>query len=250
MFFKFSHVEWKKTTLFRALYCLFCLAVLFLASCNKEDTSLEQQVSGQETEIQPSFEFSKRLVITDGQGNEATVEVFANTLQALEDHTENSFRLFTTTKDFSNLVNEGTTGMVTGEVDNWETDADNLVYIEVVNYKLVKGITGFSVRVVENPSGISSRGWNYAYEYGANGVRGLLAQYTRESCSKEYLKVKLSKKDNCNGWFWNRLADGKLKSQGDEWIYWSSTIYCKYRFGWKWKKSCNGVRIITFVWLT
>ncbi len=232
------------------LFFVFFTGVM-LSSCNKERGDLVKQENLQNFDEIPTFKYCKELMVLDEEGNQASLRVFANTLHAIENHGANDFELVVTHQNFSDMAYGQYQENVENVNDENELlyDEDRLVYIEVVDHKLKAGVTGFRVDVVGADSVINLRGgWNYHYAYGSQGARGVFARYDIESCSKEYVKLRLHYRDN-GGIFWHTLGKAQLTVQGAMWYFYSSTEYYLYRFGYKWKKDCSDNHFLFWFWL-
>lgn len=89
----------------------------------------------------------------------------------------------------------------------------------------------------------------YHYAYGADGVNGAWVRYSNQTCNKEYVKTKLSKKTASSNWFWQKLSEGKLYSVGDEWAYSGTTEWWKYKLRVRFKRQCSGTFGYEMAWL-
>ncbi len=184
------------------------------------------------------------------QGNVVEVQVSSNNSQVMS-LTVDDLSLFTTNRDFSNLTDRFNNNKLViqnhyddNAMDDQMRASQNYVFIDVISFNLVDGVTGF--RVEPKKTEIEKR-WTYDYEAGSSGVGGVSAGYTSNTASGT-VELKLSKKTASTNVFWQRLADGEISRPGDFWDYVSSTCYSRYRFGfkgnssnfdWFWVGSCN-----------
>lgn len=204
------------------LACLMSIACLF--SCEKTEKATTPTNSANN-----DFAYSKSMIISDADGNSATIRIQTHSQKALDDHQASVFELKTYTELPPNNHPSPSEPSNTEEDDEF-TPAD--VLVEITAFTLKEGVVGFDLKssLEKGRNNTSAfRAVDYHYEYGANGVRGVRVTYIEKFCNNEYLKVKLSKKTSSNNWFWQQLGKGTLREAGDQWGYLSAAAYAEYR---------------------
>lgn len=226
----------------KLLYLILPALLLVITSCgdnvNTEDNS--------------EFKFQKEITLEDGNGNSVNLLIHADSEEVLEDQTSDVLFLKTSTKDFSKSINSNLENQnIEVSTDTDESEKED-VFVLVTSFKLNPEVTGFSVRSkLETPlsGNIELRGTNYHYAYGSTGVNGVEAEYVSQSCDKEYLTAKLSRKKTSASLFWVSMGSGDLDDPGDTWSCYSSTSYYYYKFKIKNKKYCAGSTTYDYNWL-
>jgi len=224
------------------------IALIFLiTSCGKE------KIDDNLTKEDKFLNFSKSIILEDGNGNSADITIYANTQKALDDHDESVLHLVVNKrqKEISSQVKFSELE-VQNTIDEDEKE-DNFVYIEINNYDFKDDdVTGFKIKsdieYLGQQSPLRYRETFYFYAYGADGVNGARVEYTSETQSKEYLYVKLSKKESSYNWFWQKLSVGKIYNVGDDWDYCGSTYWWKYKLKVQVRKAKAGVCCYGFTW--
>ncbi|NJN77171.1 MAG: hypothetical protein HC803_01630 [Saprospiraceae bacterium] len=203
--------------------------ILIIMSCNK-DTSVENNPV--QEQVQKKFlTFSKSLSLEDREGNSVDLTVYANTQEALDDHTADVLHLIANKKKH-NITSSISLSKMETETDSDE-EQDNFVYIKVEKYNFNDDVTGFKIQSdIEYFGQQSNYRYSdsyYFYQYGANDVNGAKVTYTGETQSKEYLSIKFEKKTASSNWFWQSIATGNLYNVNDIWDHCGSNYWAEFK---------------------
>ena len=222
-------------------YVLLPALLIIVTSCNKKETIEEGTTE---------FLYQKEMTIQDDKGNSVDITVHANSEELLADYTEDVFYLETTTMTFPKP--KTVENQEQQELEEADVIEEGEVFVMIDNYNLDPSITGFAVRTKFGSlvnSGNSTRATTSFTSFGSSGTNGAYAAYTGETCSAEYLKVTLKKK-NCGICIYKTLGYDYLLNEGDNWSWDSSTSYYKYKLKFKSYNSCGGSIGIWYYWLT
>ena len=231
---------------------LVLLACFFIiVSCNKDALIENNPV---EEQVQKEFlTFSKSLSLEDREGNSVDLTVYANTQEALDDHTVDVLHLIANKRkhNIPSSVDLSLNTDIETENNNDE-EQDDFVYIKVEKYNFNDDVTGFKIQSdIEDFGQQSNYRFSdsyYFYAFGADGVDGARVEYTNETRSKEYLSVKFEKKTASSNWFWQSIATGTLYNVGDVWDNCGSTNWAEFKLKVKIHKAKAGVCCPEFDW--
>jgi hypothetical protein len=193
--------------------------------------------------------FTKSFEVTDSQGNAAYLEVTGSVEEQINQMNSLQFEIFTTSEIPQDLPQTARPSTKNVAFADWNDE--NTLSINVTNFTLQKGITGFRVDLKPEFKKIPTNRnrWSEFYEFGAAGVHGAYAKYDSESCSQEELDIDLDKKQACSNWAYQDLASGYLTAVGDVFSSYTSASYCKYRFRFDFEDTCSASHSLTWYWL-
>lgn len=231
---------------------LVLLACFFIiVSCNKDALIENNPVQEQ---VQKEFlTFSKSLSLEDREGNSVDLTVYANTQEALDDHTVDVLHLIANKRkrNIPSSVDLSPNTDIETE-NNSDEEQDNFVYIKVEKYNFKDDVTGFKIQsdleyLGQQTNSRYSESF-YFYQYGSNDVNGARVEYTDETRSKEYLSIKFEKKTASSNWFWQSIATGNLYNVGDVWDHCGSNYWAEFKLKVKVHKAKAGVCCYGFDW--
>lgn len=215
--------------------------MMLLFSCGKEE--LDHQVA---EENKSEFKYAKDLIVSDQLGNSAEITVFSDSEQALEDHSAGTFILNVTSENL--LANVDLDGEVQDRPEETEEDSSsNLVFVVANKMNFNDNVTGFNLR-----SRLEFEGDNrasYQYAWGSWGVNGVSVTYVQETCDDEYLKTKLSVKNNALDLTWGSIGSSTLFDEGDSWSTYNGTTFHRYRLKVNARAGCIGSALYSYYWL-
>ena len=206
-------------------------------SCQKEDTSLQKN--------ETNFFILDEFTVSDAEGNQVVLQIQSNRKDLKSEFNASDFRLVTTTEK-RNTGNTTTLQPSTKSNKLFDEGPDPNYYFIITDFSVNENITGFRVELIENE--LQTR-WDYHYEYGANGVRGVTVTYEEESCGVEYCEAKLGVLETSSSWFYNQVAHGYAGEPGQDAIdYYSYAQFYKYRVGWRFPDDCSTNHSASHMW--
>lgn len=203
------------------LFVISGMMTFFLNSCTKDDQLEEPEQST----MNLGYKYSKKIDVSDSEGNSAVVEISSNNFQDVNSITVDDLEFRVTTQNFSRRSNAKTKSF--DEKQSVDKNFDNVIFVDIFETDLNDDITGYWVQVKEQPD-IGTRAVK-VFAYGSTGVRGIYAILLDESKSKCHLDMDLDILVDGNSTFYSELADFRLRDVNENDIFCSNNEYYKYR---------------------